>query len=376
MSKHLTCLDTNKIFALEKSNSSCPLCDRYYNNLFVEYDYPNAKIKDSSVDHPWAKYLDLLPNKGFKINFGEKKTPLIRINSFAGKYGFEDLYLKDESENPTTSFKDRGALILVNYLNENGIKAIFVVSSGNDAISTSAYAGKAGIKCDCLISTTLSENKLSLLKIFKPNIVRQDGSYEDIFRWAIDTSYDTYNATGGFNPLKEEGIKIISFEIFEDINVPDIIVAPCGNGTLLYSIYKGFKELNLLGLTDKMPKLIGVQVKGAAPLKESFENNKDFVILKDVPDSIAEGIIASESFSSPKLMHALMETQGMIVEVSEGEITESLEETKELENINPEPTSASVFAAAKKMTDSKEKKIVLIMTAGGDKDIEKISARV
>jgi threonine synthase len=375
MNKHYKCLATNKVFALEKSISGCPLCDKYYNNLFIEYDYKNSKIREDSQGHPWAKYLDLLPNSDFKISFHEEKTPLIRINNFANKYGFEDLYLKDESKNPTTSFKDRGALVLINCLVEWGINQVFVVSSGNDAISTAAYASKAGIKCDCLVSTSLSENKLDLLKALKPNIVRHDGSYEDIFRWAIDTSYDTYNATGGFNPLKEEGIKIISFEIFEDISVPDIIIAPCGNGTLLYSIYKGFKELHLLGLTDKMPKLIGVQVKNAAPLKKSFEEQKDFVVLENIPDSIAEGIIASESFSSPKLMHALKETGGEILEVEEEEIEESLEEIKSLENLDPEPTSASVFAAAKKIQE-KNQKVVLVMTAGGDKNISGISSRI
>lgn len=186
--------------------------------------------------------------------------------------------------------------------------------------------------------------------------------------------YQGYNGTAGYNPIKEEGYKIIGYEIYEEISTPDILIAPCGNGSLLFSVYKSFNELKILGLVNKLPKMIGVQIKSASPLKESFEKKEDFVVLDNIPDSIAEGILASESFSSSKLMVALKETQGEIVEVNDSEIIESIEEVVKLESLLPEPTSGSVFAAIKKLTKFKGQKIVLIMTAGGLRELEKTLA--
>lgn len=373
MKKSFKCITFGKFFTLNGDFVGCPLCNKYYSDLIVEYDYKKAKFRQTNSTHLWSKYLDILPNKSFEINFGEQKTPLYKLSSFSKKYNFTDLYLKDESKNPTGSFKDRGSLILVNCLKEWGIKEIFVVSSGNDAISTTAYAKKAGTICDCLISDNNNDSKKKLVTLFGGNVVERNSSYEGIFRWAIDKPYKSYNATGGFNCLKEEGIKTISFEIYEDLSaVPDVIVAPCGNGTLLFSIYKGFKELQEMKLIDRLPMLIGVQVKNAAPLKQSFVKGKEFTVLKDIPNSIAEGIIAAESYSSRKLMIALKESGGEIIEVTDEEIVKSLKEAIDLESIIPEPTAATVFAGIKKLDHIKNKKIVLILTAGGSKNLEEI----
>ena len=190
---------------------------------------------------------------------------------------------------------------------------------------------------------------------------------------AIDSHYVVWNCTPGINPIKEEGIKIIGFEIYEEIGVPDVIIVPCGNGTLLWGLYKAFKELVLLGLSNKLPKLVGVQIKNAAPLMIAWQKQQDFAILYDIPDSVAEGIIAEESYSSPKVMVALKDTYGTIIEVTEAEIKTSLKEVVEIESLIPEPTSAVVFAAVKKLNLSKKAKIVLVQTAGGMKNLEEIT---
>lgn len=372
MNKYYQCIKCGQVYPFNKDILTCPKHSPYYGYLTLFYDYQNVNLAQKEKDCSWDKYLDLLPVKSFSINFNEQKTPLIRLTNFGKKHGFKNLYLKDESKNPTGSFKDKESICVINKALEWGVNNIFIVSSGNAAVSTAAYAQKAGITCDCLVSKNLSVGKRFLIGLYGGKMIEQEGNYEKIYRWSIDNLYPGWNCTPGINPVKEEGIKIIGFEIWEEIGAPDIIVVPCGNGTLLFGIYKAFKELQFLGLVDKLPKFVGVQIKDASPLKVAFEQKKDFVSLKNIPDSIAEGIIAQESYSSPKVILALQDTQGEIVEVNDREIKEALKEITKTESLIPEPTSVVVYCAAKKLRVDKESKIVLVQSAGGIKNLKEI----
>ncbi len=371
MSLHYRCIRTGKVFPFSLKQIACPLCSPYYNDLVVEYNYKEIEINNRGKNI-WEEFAELLPNNAFSVSFGETATPLSKLNNLSKKYQFGDLYLKDESYNPTQSFKDRGSFILVNTALENDINELYDISSGNDAISTAAYAQKAKLKCTCIIPENHSANKKNLVKLYGADLMEMSAPYETIFRKFIDSPLKGLNATGGYNPIKEEGIKLIGLEIWKNLGIPDVIIAPCGNGTLLFSIYKAYYELQQLGLVSRLPKLIGVQIERAAPLKQALDQNKDFVILEDIPNSIAESIVAKESYSSPKLIMALRSTSGTIVEVTDKEIIEALNDLIEEESIVPEPTSASVVAALKKLPDLKEKKIVIILTAAGIKNLNEI----
>lgn len=337
MKQYFQCLTSGKTWPLSPNIIGCPSHPGPYSDLVVA---------DSSFD----------PDQLYPA------TPLYTVNSFGKKYGFKHLLLKDESKNLTGSFKDRGAEELMKYLKKWQIKEINVVSCGNDAISTAAFAQKNGIKCVCLVPSHVNGSKGKLIKLYGGQLMPIDDSYEDIFKNAIRTPF-SYNATGGYNSIKEEGLKKIAYELTD---IPKIVIVPCGNGTLLWSIYKGFKELQQMNLIKNLPKLIGVQVKGAAPLKAG--NKVDNPI-----DSIADGIVASESFSAIKVGLALTDTQGEIIEVTDDEIIEGLKEAIELESIIPEPTSAAVFAGVKKLSDKDKKQaVVLILTAGGYKNLDEI----
>jgi len=371
MESYYKCIKCQKKYQFKKDILNCSDHNPYYGYLTLIYDYKNINFP-SFKNNAWKKYKNLLPVENFQIHFDEQKTPLVKIDNFGNKYGYTNLYVKDESKNPTGSFKDKESLCAINKALEWGISEIFVVSSGNAAVSTAAYAQKAGIQCTCLIPKNLSVGKRLLISLYGGKILEGEGNYEDIYKMAIDNGSPGWNCTPGINPIKEEGIKIIGFEIWEDIGVPDVIVTPCGNGTLLFGIYKAFKELFFLGLTDKIPQMIGVQIKNAAPLKNAWIEKKDFVELAKIPNSIAEGIIAQESYSSPKVMHALSDSNGLILEVEEQEIKSTLSEIISTESLIPEPTSSVVYAALKKMHIDKDKKIVLIQSAGGMKNLKEI----
>lgn len=372
MNKYYKCIKCGQKYPFSKDILTCHKHSPYYSYLTLMYDYKNIKFPSSSNSTSWVKYTDLLPPQNLHLNFNEQKTPLFKLNNFGKKKGFENLYLKDESKNPTGSFKDKESACAVNQALEWQINKIFVVSSGNAALSTAAYAQKACIDCDCLIPKSLSFSKRSLISLYGGKMVELDGNYEKIYRYAIDSKYPGWNCTPGINPIKEEGVKIIGFEIWEDIGVPDVIVVPCGNGTLLFGIYKAFKELQFLKLIDKLPKLVGVQVKYAAPLKTAYDQNIDFANLANIPDSCAEAIVAQESYSAPKVMVALKDTAGEIIEVDDREILSALCKIIELESVIPEPSSAAVYAALDKLKIDKNAAIVLIQTAGGLKNLKEI----
>lgn len=374
MNKYYKCIKCGDKYPFNKDILTCKKHSPYYGYLTLMYDYKNVKIDKNNGSFNWNKYLHLLPFTKFQINFNEQKTPLIKLKNFGQKYSLLNLFVKDESKNPTGSFKDKESICVINKAIEWNIQKVFIVSSGNAAVSLSAYAHKAGIECLSLVPKKTSVGKRILVSLYGGKLQEMEGNYEQIYRYAIDNHYQGWNCTPGINPVKEEGIKIIGYEIWEDIGVPDVIVTPCGNGTLLFGIYKAFKELQFLGLISKLPKLIGVQIKNAAPLKVAWQQKKDFVTLSHIPDSIAEGIIAEESYSSPKVMLALKDTNGEIVEINEQEITESINEIIKLESIIPEPTAAVVFSAIKKIKiTNPNENIVLIQSAGGTKNLKEIT---
>lgn len=371
MKKYYQCISCKKKYPFAKNVFTCENHSQYYGYLSLQYEYKKINISRKEKNL-WKKYGDLFPVKNFKVNFNEQKTPLIHLANFGKKLGLGNLYVKDESKNPTGSFKDKENLVAINQALDWGVGKIFVVSSGNAAVSTAAYAKKAGLPCECIVSTDLSVGKRFLINLYGGKLVQKKGNYESIYRSVIDTNHPGYNMTPGYNPVKEEGIKMIGYEIYEDLEAPDVIIVPCGNGTLLFGIYKAFKELNYLGLINKLPKMIGVQIKNASPIKKAFENKVDHKILKNIPYSIAEGIIAEESYSSPKAILALKETGGEIIEVTDRELTGSMKKIISMESLIPEPTSAVVYAALSKMKLNPNDKVVLVQSAGGMKNLKEI----
>ncbi len=312
------------------------------------------------------KLADYSPIKKIVITLGEGNTPLMKLANLGSILGLNNLYAKDEGKNPTGCFKDRESFVLINKAIEFGFKEVFVVSSGNAAISLAAYANLAGIKCICCIPRKTSENKKKLIKLFNGKIKEIEGNYEEVYRKIMDSRQNGWNCT--LNPYKSEGSKSIAYEIFKDIGIPDKIIVPCGNGSNLFGIWKGFLEICMLENINKMPNMIGVQIKNASPIKLAIEKGSDFEIISNIPDSIAEGIVASESYSSPKAIKAIKQSNGHIIEVNDDEIKYSMNEIIKLESLVVETTSATVFSALKKITFKPDEKIVVIITANGFKN--------
>lgn len=371
---YLQCVECNKKYTADGSILTCPKHDPKFSYLEVIYDYPSVKMFPEFNVKSWDRFLSLLPIDRFSVSLNEISTEPTRLNKLGDILGYSNLFLKDETKNVTGSFKDKESLISINKALELGFKQVYTVSSGNGAISAGAYATKAGIDCKCFVPSKTSQAKLEMIKKFRGIIIKFPGLYEDVYQKVVKIKPKGWHVTSGVNPFGNEGDKITSFEIWESIGVPDYLVVPCGNGGNLYGIWKGFYELKLLGLTKNIPKMIGVQIEGAAPLKEALNKNVSTISLDNIKDSIAEGIVAKESYTSPKAIKALENSGGEVITVNDQEILKAMEQVEKNEVVLPEITAASVFAALPKLKCSSQAKIVAVLTGTGMKYLSYLKA--
>ncbi len=364
---YLKCVQCAKKYPADGSVLTCLEHNPKFSYLEVVYDYPNIKKFPDFNNRSWDRFLELLPINKFNISLNEISTEATQLKKLGDMLGYSNLYLKDETKNVTGSFKDKESLISINKAVEIGYKHVFTISSGNGALSACAYSTKAGLGCKCFVPSLTSQAKLDMITKFRGAIIKLPGSYEDVYTKVVKIKPKGWNITSGFNPFGNEGDKITAFEIWESIGVPDYIVVPCGNGGNLYGIWKGFEELKLLGNTSKVPKMIGVQIEGAAPLKEALEKDEMYCSLPDAIESIAEGIVATESYASPKAIKALKQSGGEIITVTDNEIKSAIEQIDKSEVLLPEITAASAFAALPKLKCSPNTKVVVILTGTGMK---------
>lgn len=349
----------------------------YYDFHFFEYDFKKKTFPNRNFPG-LKKYQQLLPIKVFdELSLGEGQTALTKAYSLGHLLGFSNLYIKHEEQNPTGNFKDRESFIAVNFAKEKDLKEIVIASSGNAALSMAAYAKRADIVCQCFIPASTSQAKKELITFFGGQIREIEGNYEQVYRYVADHFEKNSNVTSGINSERVEGDKTISYEIWEEIGVPDVVVVPCGNGGNLAGIWRGFYELKELGLGDKIPIMLGVQVIGASPLLKAINEGTELSIYSNGVDSIAEGIVAEESYCSPKAVKALQSSNGFIIEVTDQEIVEALKTVISHESLIIEPTSAAVFAALPKLHEfgiSKHSRVVAISTGSGMKMLEEIKS--
>jgi len=292
----------------------------------------------------------------------EGNTPLIKIDG---------AYLKDESHNPTGSFKDRGIAALVSEAVYHGVKRIAVPSTGNAAISLGYYGNRAGIETIVFIPTNTPEEKVKQIRknseiIRDPDLIE---SYEHFFRFCKKNT-DVHNGFPSNNIAYLQGLKTTAYELFMQLGktIPDYVIVPVGSGGNIVGIYYGFRDLVKIGVSDKMPHLVTVQLEGADPITQGFRKNQreDLLVLDLLPETRAEAIASDTCFNYFKILNILSETDGTAISVNEDEIDNSPE-------YNLEYSSRSVFAGLEKLlrankTINELGNVVLIGTASNRGD--------
>ncbi len=321
------------------------------------YNLPKGRLSVLE-EHGILKFKNYLPRIKKETVDYECSTPLVELKN--DKF---QVLLKDEGKNPTGSFKDRGMPLLVSDAIYMEKKSIALPSTGNAAKSLVYYAKKADIEAilfvpESSIPTIQQEDGIR----FVPNKDLKQ-AYENFFLFCRDRE-DVYNGFPVTNIPYSQGLKTLSYELYMDLeeNIPDWVIMPCGSGGNVVSSYQGFLDLYDIGLINKLPKLVTVQIEGADPITVGF-NNQQFnrvVVLDDPKDSRAHAIASDTCFNYHKIMRILQDTNGMAVSVTDSEIEAYQGKYDEFEF-----SSLSVFPALDKISDviGENEKVVLVATA-------------
>ncbi len=276
----------------------------------------------------------------------------------------KNVFFKLEYENPTGSFKDRGTTVEISHAKANGFKKVVCASTGNMGASVSAYAARAGIEATICVPRHVPENKMKQILAYGAKLIHVDGDYNEALKktWEIASRNKGYMLTGDY-PLRMEGQKTIAFELVEQLNgkVPDQIIVPVGNGTLLTALHAAFFQLWKKKKITRFPKLIGVQAEKCAPLVEAFEKKTIHFRVKKNPHTCAGAIECGNPIYGQETLGCVHETQGKMLAVSEKRMREAKLELARAEGLYTEYSGAAAYAA---LCDHAWKGVTVVLLCG------------
>lgn len=379
----LSCVVCSANFAESPGLYTCPNCGELA-TLRVSYDYEfvrSVMTKQSLQTNPMVdlwRYLPLLPLHGIKHSFPLRigGTPLYRVPELRKKLGLADLWVKDDTLNPSGSLKDRASAVTLLKGIELGYTEMAVASTGNAAASFACLSASMGVSCHIYVPATTPKAKVAQMKIFGADVVSIQGTYDDAFKRCIDDckEHSWYNRNTGYNPFTIEGKKTVSLEIVEqlDWNVPDTVIVPTGDGCILSGVWKGFTDLQHLGLIDRLPRLIAAQAEGSQAIKKAFDS--DGVIRPERVQTIADSISVSMPKNGNMAIQDLRTSKGMAVAVSDDEILNAMKLLGQTTGIFGEPAGVISLAVLQRLVSenqiSADEKIVLMVTGNGLKDVD------
>lgn len=309
-----------------------------------------------------------LPEDVNPVSLGEGLTPLIK--RWVDRV---PVFLKLDFLQPTGSFKDRGASVILSLVKYIGVTSVVEDSSGNSGAAVSAYSAAAGVKCTVFVPSYTPDEKLIQIKMYGADVVKVPGKRQDANDAAIKASENSYYSSHLWNPYFAMGFQSAAFEIWEELGreVPSMAVVPIASGGLLEGIYQGFRSLYLWGYTKKIPKIVGVQAERCSPIHTAFEQGLNDFAEIDAQITVAEGIAVQKPPRAKAVLAAIRDTAGFTVSVSEDEIISATWLLFSM-GIYVEPTSASTLAGWMKIDQHERENAVLVLTGNGLKETAKL----
>jgi threonine synthase len=383
--KQLTCSICGKSHSPEPVEYTCPTDG---GNLTVELDAPSIlrhtrrETITGSNDFSMWRYLPLLPVEhagplGMPIR-QVGWTPVYRPRPLGDSLGLRQLWLKDESRNPTASFKDRASALVVQRAAEVGADVIVTASSGNAGAALAGMAAAVGMRAVILVPKSAPAPKVAQLRVYGAQVFLVEGTYDDAFDLTIEASqaFNWYCRNTGYNPYTAEGKKTAAYEIWEQVLLPEDLEQPLnifvsvGDGNIIASLHKGFKDLIALGLWERMPRLFGIQAQGAASLVHAYEaSTEDFQAVS--ADTLADSISVGLPRDGLRALRAATETGGAYLSVPDDSILEAIRELGSV-GIFSEPAAAAAYAGLKKAVDQTliqpNDPALVLLTGSGLKD--------
>jgi len=307
------------------------------------------------------------------VSAGEGDTTLRKLSSFQG-----NVWVKDETRNPTGTFKDRGASCAITSLTRLGVKDLVLASEGNAGCSFALYSQIAKTKCRVFLPRQVNPAKQELSRKLGATVSLVEGTIADAGRSAEAAvkGEGSYNASTFVTPYRHDGKGTMALEICEQLGwrVPDWIVYPLGGGVGLVGMWKMFSILEKIGWVKKRPRFIAVQPAGCAPVVKAYNSKRDDVDEWKNPETIAFGLRIPKPLAGKWILRCLRESDGMALSVTDGEIRKSMGQAVKDEGLLLEPSSAATIAAlphlyGEKLVDESDE-IVLIATGSGLKTLE------
>jgi len=364
------------------------ICEECFGPLDVIYDVPANLSKDtftSRQDKTYWRYFELLPiaDKNCIVNIHAGFTPLQHAEELATHMGnLKNLFIKNDSVNPTFSFKDRPAGVAISKSREIDLKAVGCASTGNLASATAAHAAKARLPCFIFAPSDIEKAKIAQALSYGAKFVAVEGTYDDANRVAsiIGDSKGIGVVNINMRPYYVEGSKTLAFEVAEQLGwqVPDHLIIPVGSGAMLNAICKGFEELHEIGLLDDVSnlKVTAAQPHGCAPIVDAFKNKTGEIVPVERPDTIAKSLAIGDPGDGVYVLRRLKQYGGIAEEANDNEIVEGILTLAKTEGIFTEPAGGVSIAVLKKLVDDgfieRDEKVVCYVTGNGLKSTEAI----
>lgn len=381
---YLECSGCGKQYAYTEIQTFCPICQ---SPLLSHYDLEKAsrEVDRDEVTRRkkgmwrWREMLPVLQEEN-QIFLGEGDTPLLSLPCLQKELRLANLYVKDESSNPTGSFKARGLAAAISKAKELGVEKVIIPTAGNAGGAMAAYAARAGLRAHIFMPKDTPFANIEESRMAGAEVILVDGLISD----AAGMAGEKARAEGWFDvstfkePYRVEGKKVMGYELAESFGweLPDVIVYPTGGGTGLVGMWKAFAELEALGWLKitKRPRMVSVQADGCAPVVTAFQKGALFCDFWTNAQTIASGLRVPKSFADRLILKNIYDSEGTAIAVSDDEILKSQKQLAGMEGIFAAPEGAATLAALKELLKQgwihPEERIVLFNTGSGLKYLD------
>lgn len=383
---HLACRECSREFPLDPIN----VCDFCFGPLEVEYDQGAIQARatreriEAGPRSIW-RYKDLLPvDDDYIVDLNVGFTPLLRADNLARELGMRELWIKNDTCNPSWSFKDRVVAVASSRARQLGFETLACASTGNLANAVSAHAARAGMRAVVFIPHDLEAGKVLGSAIYHPTIVAVNGSYDDVNRLCSELADNRHWAFVNINvrPYYSEGSRTLAFEVAEQLGwrAPRQCVAPMASGSLFTKIHKGFDELQRYGLIDEAEvRMVGAQATGCSPIATAWQN--ETTNIRPVkPNTIAKSLAIGNPADGYYALKTMAATDGGAASVSDAEVVEGIQLLAQTEGVFAETAGGVTIAGLRQAIEREiidpEESTVAFITGGGLKTADAVEPHV
>lgn len=364
----IKCLDCGHDTPYHPSSIACPKCSSQWREAEYDYELIGKDLPAKLTSRPFDlwRYRELLPvrNPNVSLSLGEGGTPLIRAVNLGMMLGCPNIFIKDERQGPTSSFKDRQASVTIAALKEAGITEIVAASTGNVAISYSAYASRAGMKLWAFVTSLVPSVKMREIALYGSQVIKITGSYDQCKQVAAEFAHqrNLYLDMGARTITSIEGMKTIAYEIAEQLTAvegaspnapwrtPDWYVQAISGGMGPLGVYKGFREMQQMGWVDKIPAFAPIQAEGCAPMVNSWKKGLEEAQPVMSPMTHIETLATGDPGRAYEFLRDYVnKTNGAFESVSDQDAYRAMHVLAKMEGISAEPAAGVAFAGLFKL---------------------------